>query len=569
MKLTGIGVSSGISIGPALLLLEEELVLPTYTVEDSEAEIALLNDGVDKAKAQLTKLVETTTIKLGADKAKIFESHRSMLEDPELLVMVNDAIVNQKKNAATALFEVVAMFASMFESLPDPYMRERAVDLRDVSERVIKNILNKTIVDLSALEDEVVLVAHDLMPSDTATLSKDKVLGFVTNIGGRTSHTAIMARTLEIPAVVGTKDVTSQVVEGDMIIMDGKTGDVIINPDEATLAEYRVKQEKEKAEKELLKQFLAKESVTADGRHIELAANIGTPADVEGVVANGGDAIGLYRTEFLYMHSEELPTEDEQFDAYRKVVQGMGGKPVIIRTLDIGGDKELKSMQLPKEMNPFLGYRAIRICLTDKELFKTQLRALLRASNYGKLRIMFPMISCMEEVRAAKAILEEVKVELRAKEVAFDENVEIGIMIEVPSAAVIADLLAQEVDFFSIGTNDLIQYTTAVDRMNEQIAYLYNPLNPAVIRLIKNVIDSAHKYGKFVGMCGEMAGDGRYIPLLVGLGLDELSMSASAILPARKLLSTLTFEKLEAEANKVLMMGTSAEIEAHIKERMI
>lgn len=563
-KYQGIGASAGVAVGKVLLLVEEKLEIVKRSINDVEAEQNRFDNAVTVATGQLQTIVETTREKMGEDKAAIFEAHLMILSDPEMGNQVKDLIANENVNAEYALNEVRNIFIGMFEAMDDEYMRERAVDIKDVTERILKILMDIPIFNLASLEEEVIIVANDLTPSDTATMDSKKVLGIATNMGGRTSHTAIMARTLELPAVVGLKDITTKVQNGDIIAFDGKEGIIQVNPSDVIIAQYEERKAAYHKEKIELQALLHKESVTKDGHHVELAANIGTPKDVKGVVENGGDAVGLYRTEFLYMDSDTLPTEEEQFQAYKAVVEGMQGKPVIIRTLDIGGDKELKSMELPKEMNPFLGYRAIRICLDDKELFKTQLRALLRASNYGILRIMFPMISSVQEVRQAKAILKEAKAELIERGETFDDSLQVGIMVEIPTAAVISDLLAKEVDFFSIGTNDLIQYSTAVDRMNEQIAHLYNPLHPGVLRLIKMVIENAHAQGKFVGMCGEMAGDPKYIPVLLGLGLDEFSMSAVSILPARKLIRNLSFAKAKEIAAEVVNMATAEEISEYL-----
>ena len=433
------------------------------------------------------------------------------------------------------------MFVSIFESMDNEYMRERAADIKDVTNRVLRHILGIKVVDLSALSEEVILIAHDLTPSDTATMNKNMVLGFLTDIGGRTSHTAIMARTLEIAAVVGLNDATEKIKDGDFVVFNGETGEVIVNPDKETINKYSQLKAKFDEEKEALKQLIGKASTTLDERHVELAGNIGSPNDLEGLLKNDAEGVGLYRTEFLYMDKEDdFPTEDEQYEAYKAVLEGMNGKPIVIRTLDIGGDKELKYFKMDEEMNPFLGYRAIRLCLDRTDIFKTQLRALYRASVHGKLRIMFPMISSLEELLKAKEILKEVLAEMDAEGIAYSNDVEVGMMIEIPSAAVISDILAKHVDFFSIGTNDLIQYTCAVDRMNQKISYLYNQFNPAVLRLIKMVIDNAHKEGKWVGMCGEAAGDQRMIPILLGMGLDEFSMSPISILPARKFITSVS-----------------------------
>ena len=440
-------------------------------------------------------------------------------------------------------------------------MRERAADIKDVTNRILRHILGVKVIDLADLAEEVVLVAHDLTPSDTATMDKKKVLGFLTDIGGRTSHTAIMSRTLEIAAVVGLNSATTEIKDGDFIAFNGNTGEVIINPDEETITTYRKLKADYEEYKKALELLKGQATVTLDGRHVELAGNIGTPGDVEGLIKNDAEGVGLYRTEFLYMDRSDFP-----YEAYKAVLEGMNGKPIVIRTLDIGGDKKLDYLPMDEEMNPFLGYRAIRLCLDRKEIFITQLRALYRASVHGKLRIMFPMISSLEELLQAKEVCEEVKTQLKAEGIAYSDEVEVGMMIEVPSAAVISDVLAKHVDFFSIGTNDLIQYTCAVDRMNQKISYLYNQFNPAVLRLIKMVIDNAHKEGKWAGMCGESAGDQLMIPILLGFGLDEFSMSPISILPARKLINSLSYEDMKKLSEEVLALGTAKDIKAYIEK---
>ena len=563
----GTGASPGIAIGKVLVVEHSELEIEKRSIVDIDEEVTKLDRAVEISKEELTKVKEKALVELGEHEAEIFEAHLLVLEDPELIDSAKAKIRDEEVNADFALKEIRDMFVGMFESMDNEYMRERATDIKDVTNRIIRHLLGAKIVDLAALEEEVVLVAHDLTPSDTATMNKSKVLGFLTDIGGRTSHTAIMARTLEIAAVVGLTDITTKAKDGDYIVFNGDTGEVILNPDEEIMTKYtKLKTEFEEYRKslELLK---GKPSVTLDGRHVELAGNIGSPKDVEGLIKNDAEGVGLYRTEFLYMDKEDaFPTEEEQYEAYKAVLEGMDNKPIVIRTLDIGGDKELPYFEMESEMNPFLGYRAIRICLDRKDIFKTQLRALYRASVHGKLRIMFPMISSLEELLAAKEVVAEVKDELKAEEVAFADDVEVGMMIEIPSAAVISDILAKHVDFFSIGTNDLIQYTCAVDRMNQKISHLYNQFNPAVLRLIKTVIDNAHKEGKWVGMCGESAGDQRMIPILLGFGLDEFSMSPISILPARKLITSVSYEDMQNFANEVLSMGTAKEIKAHVEK---
>ncbi|MCT4507506.1 MAG: phosphoenolpyruvate--protein phosphotransferase [Tepidibacter sp.] len=561
----GMNASPGIALGKALVLEHNEIIIEKKTIENIELEQKKLMDAIDKSKEELIKIKERALVELGAEKAEIFEAHLLVLQDPELVDSTLSKIKDEKVNADYALNEIKSMFVSMFESMDNEYMKERAADIKDVANRVLRHILNIKFIDLSALEDEVVLIANDLTPSDTATMNKKNIIGFLTNIGGRTSHTAIMARTLEIPAVVGLKNITKAVKDGDYVIFNGETGEVIVNPDENTINEYRTLKEKFEKEKKELESLKGQESKTLDSRHVELAGNIGTPNDVQGLINNGAEGVGLYRTEFLYMDRSDFPTEDEQYESYKAVLESMNPKPIVIRTLDIGGDKELSYLQMDKEMNPFLGYRAIRLCLDRQDIFKTQLRALLRASVSGNLRIMFPMISSLEELLLAKEILESVKCDLDKEGISYSKNIEVGMMIEVPSAALISDILAKHVDFFSIGTNDLIQYTTAVDRMNEKIQNLYNQFNPAVLRLIKMVIDNGHKEGKWVGMCGEAAGDKRMIPILLGMGLDEFSMSPISILSARKLINSLKYEEMKEVAEKVVSMGTSKEIEEYME----
>ena len=561
----GTGASPGIALGNALVIEHSELNIEKKNIENVEAEIEKLQSAVETSKIELEKVKERAKVELGEHEAEIFEAHLLVLADPELIDQTISKIKDEKVNADFALNEVKDMFVSIFESMDNEYMRERAADIKDVTNRVLRHILGVKVVDLSALDEEVILIAHDLTPSDTATMNKKMVLGFLTNIGGRTSHTAIMARTLEIAAIVGLNDATDQIKDGDFIVFNGETGEVIINPDEETINQYRKLKAKHDEEKEALKQLIGKASSTLDERHVELAGNIGSPNDLDGLLKNDAEGVGLYTTEFLYMDKEDdFPTEQEQYEAYKAVLEGMNGKPIVIRTLDIGGDKELKYFKMDEEMNPFLGYRAIRLCLDRVDIFKTQLRALYRASVHGKLRIMFPMISSLEELLKAKEVIREVLSELDSEGIKYSHEVEVGMMIEIPSAAVISDILAKHVDFFSIGTNDLIQYTCAVDRMNQKISYLYNQFNPAVLRLIKMVIDNAHKEGKWVGMCGESAGDKRMIPILLGMGLDEFSMSPISILPARKFITSVNYSDMKKFADEVLTMGTAEEIKAYV-----
>ena len=553
--LKGIAASDGVAVAKAYLLVQPDLSFETVTVEDISAEEARLDAALAASQDELSVIREKAVESLGEEAAAVFDAHLMVLADPEMTGQIKETIRAKQVNAEAALTEVTNMFIAIFESMDDnPYMQERAADIRDVTKRVLANLLGKKLPNPATIDEESIIVAHDLTPSDTAQLNKKFVKAFVTDIGGRTSHSAIMARTLEIPAVLGTNNITELVKDGDILAVSGITGEVVINPTEEQIAEFKAAGEdyaKQKAEWAQLKDA---PTVTADGKHFELAANIGTPKDVEGVNDNGAEAVGLYRTEFLYMDSQDFPTEEDQYEAYKAVLEGMNGKPVVVRTMDIGGDKELPYFDLPKEMNPFLGYRALRISIseTGNQMFRTQLRALLRASVHGKLRIMFPMVALLTEFRTAKGILEEEKAKLVAEGVAVADDIEVGIMIEIPAAAMLADQFAKEVDFFSIGTNDLIQYTMAADRMNEQVSYLYQPYNPSILRLINNVIKAAHAEGKWAGMCGEMAGDQTAVPLLVGMGLDEFSMSATSILRTRSLMKKLDTAKMEEYANRAL-----------------
>ncbi|MBU6088357.1 phosphoenolpyruvate--protein phosphotransferase [Mammaliicoccus sciuri] len=558
--LKGIAASDGVAISKAYLLVEPDLSFSSENISDVDGEVEKFKAAVNQSKVELTQIRNNAEKQLGVDKAAIFDAHLLVLEDPELLNPIEENIRNNKVNAPTALNEVSTNFITIFENMDNEYMKERAADIRDVSKRVLAHILGVELPNPSMINESVIIVGEDLTPSDTAQLNKEFVKGFATNIGGRTSHSAIMSRSLEIPAVVGTKDITDRVNHGDSLIIDGLSGDVIINPTDDEVQAYEQKQKNFLAEKEELAKLVNDESVSKDGVHVELAANIGTPNDLEGVKNNGAEGIGLYRTEFLYMGRDNMPSEEEQFEAYSKVLKEMDGKRVVVRTLDIGGDKELSYLNLPKEMNPFLGYRAIRLCLDQTEIFRTQLRALLRASEFGKLNIMFPMIATIKEFRDAKAILLEEKEKLVSEGVNVADDIEIGIMVEIPSTAALADIFAKEVDFFSIGTNDLIQYTMAADRMSERVSYLYQPYNPAILRLVKQVIEASHKEGKWTGMCGEMAGDNTAIPLLLGLGLDEFSMSATSILKARKQIKQLDQKEMQELAGKAINCATEEEV---------
>ncbi len=553
--LKGIAASDGIAVAKAYLLVQPDLSFNKTSVADTAAEETRLDDALAKSSEELTLIRDKAAKSLGEEEAQVFDAHLMVLSDPEMIGQIKQNINDNKVNAEAALKEVTDMYIGMFEAMDDnAYMQERAADIRDVAKRVLAHLLGVTLPNPSMINEEVVVVAHDLTPSDTAQLDRTYVKAFVTDIGGRTSHSAIMARSLEIPAIVGTKEITDKVKAGDILAVNGIEGDVIINPTDDQTAEFNKAAEAYAAQKAEWEKLKEAETVTADGVHFELAANIGTPKDLEGVHNNGAEAIGLYRTEFLYMDAPDFPTEEDQFEAYKAVLEGMGDKPVVVRTMDIGGDKELPYLKLPHEMNPFLGYRALRISLSElgDGMFRTQLRALLRASAYGNLRIMFPMVATLKEFRAAKKLYDEERQKLVDEGVKVSDTIQVGIMIEIPAAAVLADKFAKEVDFFSIGTNDLIQYTMAADRMNEQVSYLYQPYNPSILRLIKNVIDAAHAEGKWAGMCGEMAGDQTAVPLLMGMGLDEFSMSATSVLKTRSLMKKLTTTEMKELADRAL-----------------
>lgn len=559
LSLEGIAASSGIAFGKAYKLIEPDLSFEKKTVENSELEITKLHNSLKKAKDELSQIRDKVSELQGEENARIFDAHLLVLQDPDLLSAIREKINSEKINAASALYEVTASFINMFEQMENEYMRERSADIKDVTKRVLAHLLGKTLPNPGLITEETILITKDLTPSDTAQINKKYVKGFIADIGGRTSHSAIMARSMELPAIVGTKEASLKIKNGDNIIIDGMSGKIFVNPSKKIQEEYRNRQEKldvQRAEWALLKD---EPTVTKDNYKVELAANIGSPKDIEQVKANGSEGIGLYRTEFLYMERTSLPTEEEQFEAYKTVLEEMNGKPVIVRTLDIGGDKQLSYWDMPKEINPFLGLRAIRFTLEETTIFRTQLRALLRASHFGNLKIMFPMIATLDEFHEAKQILIEEKQKLQSENVPI-AKIEVGIMVETPATALVIDQFAEEVDFFSIGTNDLIQYTFAADRMNEYVSYLYQPYHPAILRLVKMVIDAAHAEGKWVGMCGEMAGDQKAIPLLLGLGLDEFSMSASSILPARSQLKNLSKKDMELLAEKALLMKTTDEV---------
>ena len=566
--LKGIAASSGIAIGK-VYKLESPVINVSNDVKGTvDEEKARFAAALDKTVADINKVKERAATNLSAEELAIFDAHLMMAQDPEYANQINE-MIGTGNSADYAAKSVSDMMISMFESMDDAYFKERAADIKDVSYRLICNILGLIIPDLTAIDEEVIIVAEDLTPSDTAQLNKKYTLGFCTEVGGRTSHSAIMARSLEIPAVVGTKTILSDCNSDDTIILDALNGEVIVNPSQDEIAKYTKLKEEFQKEKEELKKLVNEKSVSKDGHVVEISGNIGTPKDASGVVDNGGDGIGLYRTEFLYMDSKtDFPCEDAQFDAYKAVLEAMNGKRVVVRTLDIGGDKKLDCFTFPQEMNPFLGYRAIRLCLDRKDIFKTQIRALLRASVYGNLCIMFPMIATIDEFKEAKQFVLDTKSELIKEGIKVSDSIQIGMMVEIPAAAVLADEFSKYADFFSIGTNDLIQYSMAADRMSEKVSYLYQPLNPSLLRLIKMTIDGAHKNGKWCGMCGEMAGDILAAPILLGLGLDEFSMSSSSILKARKMIRNISYKDMQELSNKALSLQTCKEVTDLVKESL-
>ena len=558
----GIGASEGISIGKVMLFIEEEMNIPQEKISEVQVgtEIEKLLDAQKKSKLQLISIRDKVKEKMGEDKAAIFDGHIMLLEDDDLMDEVKDKIKAEKMAASKALDEGVQEYCEMISQLDDAYLREREADLKDVGKRWLKNILGIRMKDLSNLDPETVVVAYDLTPSDTAQLDLKNAVGFITEIGGKTSHSAIMARSLELPAVVGVKDALKELADGASIVMNGEIGEIIIEPDADTLKDYMEKRGDYLKEKEELKKLIDEEAVTKDGHKVELWGNIGSPEDIDAVLEAGATGVGLYRTEFLFMNSDHLPTEEEQYRAYRVVAEKLQGKPVTIRTMDIGGDKELPYMDLPKELNPFLGWRAIRISLVKQDIFKTQLRAILRASAYGQVKIMYPMVTSINEVRKANEILDECKRELDEIGKKYDKDIKVGIMVETPSVAIISYKFAKEVDFFSIGTNDLTQYFLAVDRGNELVASLYDSFNPAVLEAIQKVIDAGHDRNISVSMCGEFAGDRRATELLLGMGLDAFSMSASSVLQVKKKIRNSSHEKAQKYRDEILALNTPAEV---------
>lgn len=564
---SGTGASAGIGIGKVVILKEEALVIRRETVADAAAEKERFKKAVEKSIEDTQALAADMAERIGEKEAEILNGHLMLLQDPMMTMEIEGKIDGEKLCSEAAIEDVCTMYADMFASMDDELMQQRAADMRDIKTRMQKVLLGVKSVDVSALPKGSVLVAEDLTPSVTAGINPENVTGIVTELGGRTSHSAILSRALEIPAVVAAAGILSQVADGDEIILDGESGEIFVKPDESVKKEYEAKRASYLAEKEELKKYIGKETITKDGVKVEVAANIGRPEDVERVLSYDAEGIGLFRTEFLFMDRTSMPTEEEQFEAYRKVAVAMNGKPVIIRTLDIGGDKEIPYMGLKKDENPFLGYRAIRFCLDRKDdIYRPQLRALLRASAFGAIKIMVPMVTCVEEYREAKALIHEIMDELDQKGIAYNKDIQVGIMVETAAASLMADVFAREVDFFSIGTNDLTQYTMSVDRGNDKVSYLYSTFNPAVLRSIRHIIECGRKEGIMVGMCGEAASDPLMIPLLVAFGLNEFSMSASAVLRARKLITECDSRELQEMADQAMSFVTASEIESFMKD---
>ena len=554
--LVGKGISEGIGLGKAVILEENRLKIEKQKIEDISAEKQQIYDAVKEVESEIEKLIQNID---GTEK-EIMQAYLMILQDHSLIQETIKIIEQEKCNSAYAVESGLNQIIKTFEEMDDPYMAARSRDIEDMKKRILAKLLKIEEIDLSKLPKNTILVAKELSTSDSAKMNLKNISGIITEIGGVNSHMAIIARTNEIPAIVGIRHIFENIKENDFIALNGATGEIFLNPTQEKIKELTKNQENIKQEKQELEKYKNKKAITKDGHQVELLANIGGPQDIQIVIDNTAEGVGLLRSEFLYMDAKDFPSEEEQFEAYKKIAESLENKRLVIRTLDIGGDKDLKYMKLPKEENPFLGYRAIRIYLDNFDLFKVQLRAILRASSYGNVAIMLPMISSIEELRKSKEIIEEVKEELKEKNIKFNENIEVGIMIEIPSSAVMADEFAKECDFFSIGTNDLIQYTIAVERGNEKLANLYSHFNPAVIRLIKSAIDGAHKNGILCGMCGEAAGDVKFIPLLVGLGLDEFSMNANKILKARKLIIDLNFEECKELANKVLKLESTEDV---------
>ncbi|MBU0634958.1 MAG: phosphoenolpyruvate--protein phosphotransferase [Candidatus Omnitrophica bacterium] len=573
--LKGIAASPGIAIGRAFVWDSEDYTITKHKIDEKDIpiEIARFEEALIKTRSEILEIQKKISKEMGVEHAEIFNAHLMVLEDRTLLEEVISKIKKEKANVEHSFFETLKKYADIFSKMDDEYLRERLVDVQDVSKRVIRNLLGEKKEELAELKEKIIIIATNLSPSDTALIQKEKVVGFATDMGGRTSHTVILARSLEIPAVVGLKSVTTEVKNGDIVIIDGSQGVIIINPNKQVISRYLREKRKFKIFEKNLSRLKSLPAVTEDGRTVVVAANIEFPEELASVLSHGAQGIGLYRTEYMYLNRTDIPTEEEHFQAYKKVALSMKKDPVVIRTMDIGGDKFVSHLDIPNEMNPLMGRRAIRFCLARPDIFKTQLRGILRASVYGNLKIMYPMISGLDELRQANKLLEEAKLELKKKKISFDKNIEVGIMIEVPSAGIIADILAKEVSFFSIGTNDLIQYSLAVDRINEKIAYLYEPAHPAVMRFIKSIIDAGHSAGIWVGMCGEMASEPVFALILLGLGLDEFSASAVSVPEIKKVIRSVSYKEARSIANKVLELDTATKIEqygrAKLKELLI
>jgi phosphotransferase system enzyme I (PtsI) len=570
IKLQGIAAASGVSIGKAFKIGKEEFVIPKQQIKQEEIplQIQLFEEALIQTRKEIIDFQKRISSEMGQDQAQIFDAHLLVLEDRMIIEEVISRLKKECLNVAYIFSEVLKKYIDVFSRIEDEYLKERTADVNDVGKRILRNLLGKKRSILEDVKERVVVVAHDLSPSDTASMRKENVCAFITDIGGKTSHTAIMAKSLEIPAVVGAEEATIKIKSGDMLIVDGSTGVVIVNPDEDTLQQYQREEEKIKGISE--KFLLAKDlpAITSDGKSVEIVANIELPGEVPSVKLHGGEGIGLYRTEFFYMNRKDLPSEEEHYQAYKYVAEEMNPNPVIIRTIDLGGDKYLSQLEIPIEMEPFLGWRAIRFCLARPEIFKVQLRAILRASVHGNLRLMYPMISGREELRQANKILQEAKEELKKQGYPFNNDIEVGVMIEVPSAAITADLLAAEADFFSIGSNDLIQYSLAVDRTNEKVAYLYEPTHPAVLRMIKGIIEAAHAVGIWVGVCGEMASEPALISILLGLGLDEFSMPPSSIPEVKYLVRSMSLKEAQRIAQQALKLSTGEEVEEFCQSKL-
>ncbi len=565
----GTNASDGIGIGTAVIVEEAELIITRREVAETEAEVQRFKGALETTIAETQKMAEDLAARVGEKEAEIMQGHMMLLADPMLTGEIENSIQNDRVNSEFAIETVCNMYADMFASMGDELMQQRATDMRDIKVRMQRTLMGLQSVDVSALPAGTILAAKDLTPSMTAGINPANVTGIVTELGGRTSHSAILARALEIPAVVAVNGLLDGIKDGDTVVLDGSTGEVYVNPEAEVKAAYEAKREQFLKDKKELEKYIGQPSVTKDGVQVEIVANIGKPEDIDKVLQYDAEGIGLFRTEFLFMDRTAMPTEEEQFEAYKKVAAAMNGKPVIIRTLDIGGDKEIPYMGLEKDENPFLGYRAIRLCLDRREdIYKPQLRALLRASAFGNIRIMIPLVTCIDEYREAKALIEEIKKELDEKKIAYKKDIQVGIMVETAAASLIADIFAKEADFFSIGTNDLTQYTMSVDRGNKKVSYLYSTFNPAVLRSIRHIIACGREAGIMVGMCGEAASDPMMVPLLLAFGLNEFSMSASAVLRTRKLVTGFNTRELQAVAEKAMSFATTAEVEAYMKEFM-